>query len=683
VSGQSSKEIDSLKKVIITQKENVLKVDNLVELAFLYRKIDPKKAIKAAEQALLLSNHLNYHKGRADAENRLGIAYLRLYEFDTALTHFTREFEISNTHNYEHGVGRSINQLSKMYLKKGDYDEALQYAFKAKEIYIENNDEGNLGLIFNHIGNIYDEKADYGKAIEMYLESVSIRSKLNDDEALGYSYNSLGFIYKKIEVYPKSLEYYNLALEAFTRAENDVEIKTIYNNLGNLYADMDDYENAFSCFNNALKIMEELDVLQKDPSIYNNLGVLYYEVGDTINASKNYQKSLEISHKLEDQQGIMDANINLGTIHFNKKEYSKAIEKYKISLRIASDRKSVQDQMKVLKKLMLVHSEQKNIEIAFRYAQQYIEIDENIDEELQEAYKRLSNYEEKRKQNALLKKDNEIATAKNKEQKTYIISLIVGLILLMLLFFAIFRVYKQRQRTVLAEKNKELEKQKSQEKLKQQEIDFINKMLEQQEQEQQRIAEDLHDRVGSLLSLVKIQLDALKKSSKKMSKEVEYKFKKTNDTVDETCDEVRKIAYNMSSSVLSKFGLIAALEDLKEAIEEASTIEIEFVTHGFHDRLHDDLETVIYKVIQELLNNVIKHADASEITLQLIQSKEKINITLEDNGIGFNADLEDETTNGMGLKNVVSRIYKINGEVFMDSVLQKGTTITIDIPLNI
>jgi signal transduction histidine kinase len=402
---------------------------------------------------------------------------------------------------------------------------------------------------------------------------------------------------------------------------------------------------------------------------------LYFETKNFKKAIELYETCYTVSKRGNHQQVLLDVSINLGALHFNFKEYNDAERYYMSALEISDKLNNREHKLNILKNLMHVYSEKKEYKKAVNHAKKYIRLQESIDQNFRETYVKMSEFEEEEKQNQLLKKDNE-------KKELYIYSLSSGFVLLVLLFFALFRINKQKQKVVLAEKNKELAQQRTQEKLRQQELAFTTKMLEQQEREQQRVAEDLHDRVGSLLSLVKIHLISLKKHVKISSNDAVDKFKKTNNIVDETCDEVRKIAYNMASSVLAKYGLKAALEELIDTLKEDDSLEVEFVTHGINKQLQDDLETCIYKIIQELINNIIKHAEANEISLQLIQSKEKINITLEDNGIGFNTENEKLYNNGMGLRNVQSRLLKVNGELLIDSAPRKGTTITINIPIN-
>ncbi|WP_298316802.1 sensor histidine kinase [uncultured Aquimarina sp.] len=216
--------------------------------------------------------------------------------------------------------------------------------------------------------------------------------------------------------------------------------------------------------------------------------------------------------------------------------------------------------------------------------------------------------------------------------------------------------------------------------LKKQEIKSIQAMIRGQEEERRRIANDLHDRLGSILSMAKLHYQSSEEHLKNLNTFEQKRYSMASALLDEACAEVRNISHNMISGILTKFGLIAALEDLTNTINGSNIINIDLIVHGFENRLESEIEINIYRIIQELINNVIKHANANEITIQLIFNNNGLNLMVEDDGNGF--DVNNKSIYGMGLKNVLSRVDQINGELNMDSLLGKGTTITMDIPLN-
>jgi two-component system, NarL family, sensor kinase len=402
-------------------------------------------------------------------------------------------------------------------------------------------------------------------------------------------------------------------------------------------------------------------------------------------ALSNYQKSIEIQSQNVDNDKWLDSYCNIGHIYFVKKEYNIALNYYLKALDSSKKSKKKIDLSGILNNISTCYSELKQFDLAYKYASLHNELRDSIEFDYKKAVTLKEKYEQQKKDKEIAEKDKKIALikvekleAESKKKSYFIYSLIGGLLLVTLLFFAIFKGNKLKQKQFLALKDIEIGKQKIEELLKKQELKSINAMIEGQEGERKRIARDLHDRLGSILSMVKIHfksvednLDALKVSNLKQ-------YEKANELLDSACDEVRKISHDMTSGVLSKFGLVAALEDLKDTLEQSEQLEVEFVTHGLDNRLENEVEIAVYRIIQELISNTLKYANATELSIQLLKSKNGLNVIVEDNGLGFDTKKEAK---GIGLKNINSRVSALDGELNIDSIIGKGTTITIDIPL--
>ena len=156
--------------------------------------------------------------------------------------------------------------------------------------------------------------------------------------------------------------------------------------------------------------------------------------------------------------------------------------------------------------------------------------------------------------------------------------------------------------------------------------------LEGQDLERKRVARDLHDRIGSMLSTVKLFFASVDTKLEEFKEENQKHFHKANQLLDEACEEVRRIAHDMESGLLTKFGLKPELEALAETIKDSQQIEISLVTHGLQERLVNSLEVKSYRIIQELVSNVLKHAKATTLSIQLNRFDKVFNIIVEDNG---------------------------------------------------
>jgi signal transduction histidine kinase len=204
-------------------------------------------------------------------------------------------------------------------------------------------------------------------------------------------------------------------------------------------------------------------------------------------------------------------------------------------------------------------------------------------------------------------------------------------------------------------------------------------ILEAEEKERQRIAKDLHDSVGQMMSAAKLNLSAIENEipfKDDMQKEAMLRIIKL---VDDSCKEVRAVSHNMMPNALLKAGLASAVREFINQIDQ-KIIKVNLHSEGLNDRLDINTETVLYRVIQECVNNVIKHAHATQLDISLIRDEEGISTTIEDNGKGF--DCTDPTKkNGLGLKNIKARVDYLKGTVDFDSAPGKGTLVAIHVPL--
>lgn len=242
-------------------------------------------------------------------------------------------------------------------------------------------------------------------------------------------------------------------------------------------------------------------------------------------------------------------------------------------------------------------------------------------------------------------------------------------------------VVDQRRKNIkaISEKNDQINKQKIDELLQEQEIASLQGVLEGQETERKRVAIDLHDRLGGILSMVKLHFSSVEEKIDPDNPSKE-KFLTASELLDLAAGEVRNISHNMMSGVLAKFGLIPALEDLQSRISETGKLTVNLYTSNVNGALDGEQELQLYRIVQELMSNILKHSDATETNIQLNENEGSVNLIVEDDGIGFNPQKLDVKA-GIGLNNLKARVAKLNGTLHIDSGLGAGTTVSIDIPV--
>ena len=231
----------------------------------------------------------------------------------------------------------------------------------------------------------------------------------------------------------------------------------------------------------------------------------------------------------------------------------------------------------------------------------------------------------------------------------------------------------------MAEQLKELEKQKNLTLLKEQEITTINAMVEGQEKERIRIAEDLHDNIGSVLATLKLHFENLKLNREKKHFNQEELYNKTEKLIDETYLKVRSIAHAKNAGVIANQGLLVAIKIMAEKISSANKLKIEIVDFGLDKRIDTNTEITTFRIIQELVTNIIKHAEATDASINISLFEDNLNIIIEDNGKGFNSQ-EINYENSMGIGSIKKRIEHLKGTFQIDSAINRGTSIIINIP---
>lgn len=227
----------------------------------------------------------------------------------------------------------------------------------------------------------------------------------------------------------------------------------------------------------------------------------------------------------------------------------------------------------------------------------------------------------------------------------------------------------QHQQTIQRQKILQLEKDKQ--------LLTVDAMLKGQEEERSRIAKDLHDGLGSLLSGAKLSFMNIRESLS-LTPNQAMLFDKSLCMLDNTIGDLRKVAHNISPEGLVKFGLCETIRDFCESIQSSTGLNIRFQHYGENRRLDNTAEVFIYRMIQELVNNIIRHAEATDILVQLVMMPEKIVVTVEDNGKGFDqASLT--ATKGTGMNNIRHRMQYFNGTLDIDTAPGKGTSVNIEL----
>jgi signal transduction histidine kinase len=284
--------------------------------------------------------------------------------------------------------------------------------------------------------------------------------------------------------------------------------------------------------------------------------------------------------------------------------------------------------------------------------------------------------EKKQKEIVRLEKDQQIQSISLKQKSTLNYFLTGAVAALMIVGFLGYRNTRHRHR--LSRQQDELQQHRISELEKDKQLVAVDSMLKGQEEERSRLAKDLHDGLGGLLSGVKFSLSNMK-DNLIITPDNMAVFERSLDMIDTSIKELRRVAHNMMPEMLTKFGLDEALKEYCNSINATNLLAVKYQSIGMDTRIEKSSEIIIYRIVQELLNNILKHAAATEAMVQLLKEEGRFNVIVEDNGKGFDAALLHNK--GAGLTSIQSRVNYLKGQIDIHSEPGKGTLVNMEFKL--
>ena len=615
---------------------DTLAINRLLDKSFELLTSNLDSAYLIGNRALRLSESENYDKGIGSAYMRLGTVMNFKGINDSALYYFHRALEKRNQIKDNKAIAASCVSLSDVFRRIEDKDSAFYYLFKAVKIDEDIGDSISIAQSYNTLGNLYNEYDDSIHALNYYKRSLRIYQNMHDTINIAFGYSGLGNYYYQNDEDTTALKYFLIAAKLEEKHGKNELLPGDYNNIALCYKNLHNYVEALTYYQKAVAISENNKEIPSLAIDFSNMGILYLDTHQTDSAIYYLQKGIELSQEVSDQRLLL--------VNFNA--------------------------------LADAYAEKGDYKNAFDYNRKYSILNDSIltDKKVKDvaAIQAKFDADENKKEIQLLNQQNETAGEQRKV-------LIAGWALLLLVFGGSIYFFKQRHK--LSKKNELIAGKKIQELLKDQEIKAYNAMIDGQEDERQRIANDLHDRLGSILATVKMHFNTFDDTVNTMPEQSVKQYKRANTLLDEACEEVRKISHNLSTGMIMNFGLIPALHDLCESVESSGTISCKLLSYGIHDRLDAHIEISIYRIVQELFSNILRHSQAKSVTIQLNMIAHMLTVTVEDDGIGFDIS-EHSKYRGLGLKSISLRTEKLNGNFTIDSTPGKGTIAILEIPVN-
>lgn len=544
-----------------------------------------------------------------------------------------------------------------------DSDKSILFSEKAKALVKYSKDSVTYANLLRNTGVTYYFKGQYEKAASLYYEAITLYEKFGEKKHLAYALNDIAKLYRKTRDLDKALLYYDRAQQLFTGLRDSSGSQMILNESGVVFEYKKDYNEAIRRYEASLKIARALNDEVGIGYALSFIAGVYVIQENYSEAEKYLQQVLAIREKLKDTFTIALTHTDLGVLYSAKGDYLKAIQSLTLSNQVAEQLKYPELQSNNYHELSSIASNSGDFKSALDYYKKYTSIHDSLFsvEKTKQVTELNTKYETEKKEQQILLQNSELS---RKNLAIAAISILV--VLSMLLSYSLYRRHRLKQNAAMQA-----------EIMRQQELS-TKAVLEAEERERQRIAKDLHDGVGQIMSAAKMNLSAFENELSFTNPEQRRKFERIITLVDESCKEVRTVSHNMMPNALLKAGLASAIREFTDKIDD-KIIKIDLYSEGLNERMDTNLETVLYRVIQECVNNVIKHARANHLDISLIKDSDGISATVEDNGRGF--DMEDSSKfEGLGLKNIRTRVEFLKGTVEYNSKPGKGTLVAIHVP---
>lgn len=590
-----------------------------------------------------------------------------------------KALEISKSDGNPLLLANSYYSLGNYYFYNAEMDSSLVALDLADEHLREQSDEILRASILSTRGGIYNRSGDVILAITTNLNAKGILERIDTlkIDSLGRHQlkgkklvlnNSLANLYLKTDDHDNALKNYNEAFALATSLKSLPNASIILSNKGELLAKMGQFEQSLKISKQAKQMKIEAGLPARFIGTSNlNIGIAYKGLDSIEKAMDYFDQALDLIGKGKNELVKMHALAERGMLYSKLGKLEQAKEDCSTALDIANYVNDIDSKIKACECLYKVENGLGNYKESLQNFERYTQLKDSLfnEKNVRKMTQMGMQYEFDKKE-----AEQQLVIEKKNRQKNQFLAGAITLAIFVLLLFIFFRKRLKYQNTIAAQqqtlKDQEIIKLQQQNRL-----TAMNSMIEGEEKERSRIAKDLHDGLGSLLSSVKSHFTATVEGG---SNNLEV-VNKTQSLIDRACTEVRRISHNMMPHALTISGLEDGIKDIAERLT-VSGYDVSLEVNEL-PKLDSTKEVMIYRLVQEIVSNIKKHADAKSIFIQLYTHGNQVHLTVEDDGNGFDWK-EAKNNKGLGLQNIESRVAYLNGEIDWDTEKGRGTTININ-----
>ena len=603
---------------------------------------------------------------------------IRYSDPDSAITLLTHTWVQSRKMKFTYGTAVSLLGLGALYIERGNYDRGLALLQHARPYCWRAGIAQNEALTvrwYNNMAMLFFLRGAYEESYR-YFDTALVefnRVHASDTAILAMIYANLGGVWQRLAEPDKALYYLDIGERVAKQIKDTAILVSVYNNKGTTLIQQGAYDDAMACFRKVISISEKRNKASSLQIAYVNIGDIYRQQGDNDNAVAWLKKALALSGTTNPFNGRVAPYMYLSRIYLSQQHYEQAAYYAKKILETAQSLASRNSMLNAYELLALANAGAGRYADAYRYLERYRRLQDSIlnkeriaaVNQLEVKYRTAEKDRQlSRQQLLLVRQDNAL-----RERTFWMWSIALGSLLLTVLFISLYRSNRHRQ-MLQAERIRNMEKDR--------EIERLQAVMQGEEQERARIARELHDGIVSQLLAVKLNFADIFHRHSVIQKEL---FEQGMDFLEETTQELRRTTHNLLPETVLKEGLVLSLEDYCRKMSRDDKTAIHFMVLGDVCRLDPALELSLYRMVQELVQNALKHAHATRILVQVSFQDHLLGITVDDNGDGFDPE-HTEQQGGIGIANIRARLSMMNGHMDFITSPGNGTAVCLEIPLS-
>lgn len=591
------------------------------------------------------------------------------YEFDNpnmAARYYLKARDLSEKLNYKRGLIKFAANYTAVLNQLGKLDSALMLNKQALALSLEIKDKIWIGKTSANLGNNFTNLGSYDSAVYHYETAIRYFEQTGDTVMVARVYDLIQNPYARLRQHDKALQYGKKALSVLRHTDDPVALCNVLINVGSQYAAMKQFDEALPHFKEALTIAQDHNYKAAELTCYLNIGNIHLQRLDADGMKPFFEKALIISRETENMESEAIAIRGMAYYHLFRRNEKEAYKHILAATALTEKGGFPHQHIKNLETMASILFALGRYEEAENTLTKSTELNNTIiGDDVQQATTLLAKQFETEKKEAQIKLQE--ASIRQKNTLNYI--LIGSALALIIILILGYRNYRHKQKLQQA-KIDELETEKQ--------LTATEAVLKGEEQERTRLAKDLHDGLGGMLSGIKHSFQHMK-GNLIMTPDNIQTFERSMDMLDSSIREMRRVAHNMMPEALVKFGLDAALKDFCNDINLSGALSVSYQSIGLDkQKINDTVAITVFRIVQELLNNILKHAAAATAIVQVALNNDILSVTAEDDGKGFNIS-KLSAKKGMGWNNIQNRVDLLKGKIDISSSAE-GTSVLIELP---